>query len=61
MTIEQASEIVTDLRLNTQNSEYCKEENEAYLSVAGHYAMYQSIFEEPVKESVSVYDMKLTE
>lgn len=59
VTIEQASEIVTDLRLNTQNSEYCKEENEAYLSVAGHYAMYQSIFEEPVKESVSVYDMLL--
>ena len=59
VTIEQASEIVTDLRLNTQNSEYCKEENEVYLSVAGHYAMYQSIFEEPVKESVSVYDMLL--
>ena len=57
VTIEQASEIVTDLRLKTQNSEYCKEENEAYLSIAGHYAMYQSIFAEPVKDAVSVYDM----
>lgn len=57
VTIEQASEIVTDLRLKTQNSEYCKEENEAYLSIAGHYDMYKSIFAEPVKDSVSVYDM----
>lgn len=57
VTIEQASEIVTDLRLKTQNSEYCREENEAYLSIAGHYEMYQSIFAEPVKDSVSVYDM----
>lgn len=56
VTIEQASEIVTDLRLRAQNSEYCKEENEAYLSIAGHYAMYQGIFETPVKESISVYD-----
>lgn len=57
VTIEQASEIVTDLRLKAQNSIYCKEENEAYLSIAGHYAMYQIIFEAPVKETISVYDM----
>lgn len=57
ITIEQASEIVTDLRLNMQNSEYCKEENKAFLSVAGHYAMYQDIFAEPVKESISVYEI----
>ena len=57
VTIEQASEIVTDLRLKAQNSEYCNEENEAYLSIAGHYAMYQTIFEIPVKGTVSVYDM----
>lgn len=37
VTLEEASEIVTDLRLKMQNSEYCKEENEAFLSVAGHY------------------------
>ncbi len=55
ITIEQASEIVTDLRLNMQNSEYCKEENEAFLSVAGHYDMYREIFAEPVKDSLDVY------
>jgi len=56
VTIEQASEIVTDLRMNLQNSEYCTEENEPYLSIAGHYKMYQDIFEIPVKDSLSVYD-----
>lgn len=56
VTIEQASEIVTDLRLNMQNSEYCNEENEAYLSIAGHYEMYQDIFAVPVKDSLNVYD-----
>lgn len=55
VTVEQASEIVTDLRLNMQNSEYCNEENEAYLSIAGHYDMYQEIFAEPVKDSLDAY------
>lgn len=59
ITVEQASEIVTDLRLNMQNSSYCNEANEAYLSIAGHYAMYQEIFAEPVKESISIYDTLL--
>lgn len=53
---ETAAEIVTDLRLNQQNSPYCIEENEAYLSIAGHYAMYQEILKEPVKDTCSVYD-----
>lgn len=56
VSIEEASEIVTDLRNNLQNSQYCTEENEAYLSVAGHYLMYQDIFAVPVKDSLSVYD-----
>ena len=43
VTIEQASEIVTDLRMNLQNSEYCNNDNEPYMSVAGHYKMYQDI------------------
>lgn len=55
ISLEQASEIVTDLRLNMQNSEYCTEKNEAFLSIAGHYAMYQEIFAKPVKESLNVY------
>lgn len=56
VSIEEASEIVTDLRNNQQNSQYCVEENEAYLSVAGHYLMYQDIFELPVKDTLNVYD-----
>ena len=59
VSIEQASEIVTDLRLNMQNSEYCNEENEAFMSIAGHYDMYQDIFAEPVKETLNVYDILL--
>ena len=59
ITIEQTSEIVTDLRLKTQNSEYCNEENEAFMSIAGHYDMYQDIFAEPVKDTLNVYDMLL--
>lgn len=56
VSIEEASEIVTDLRNNLQNSKYCTEENEAYLSVAGHYSMYQDIFLIPVKDSLNIYD-----
>ena len=54
--IEEASEIVTDLRLRMQNSPYCKQENEAFLSIAGHYAMYQSIFEDRIHNPLSVFD-----
>jgi Predicted Zn peptidase len=57
VTIEQAAEIVTDLRLNTQNSEYCNEATEVFMSIAGHYDMYRDIFAEPVKESLNVYDI----
>ena len=55
VSLEQASAIVTDLRMNMKNSEYCNQENEAFLSIAGHYDMYQEIFAEPVKESLDVY------
>lgn len=57
VSVEKASEIVTDLRMNLQNSEYCTEENEPYMSIAGHYKMYQDIFEIPVRETINVYDM----
>lgn len=57
VTMEQASEIVTDLRMNMQNSKYCNEANEAYMSIAGHYLMYQHILENPVKDRLSVYDI----
>ena len=54
--IEEASEIVTDLRLHAQYSPYCNEDNEAFLSIAGHFDMYQSIFEKPVHDALSVFD-----
>ena len=57
VTPEQAAEIVTDLRLNAQNSEYCTEENEAFVSIAGHYLMYQNIFAVPVSDQIDVYDL----
>ena len=57
VTLEQAAEIVTDLRLNAQNSEYCTEENEAFVSIAGHYLMYQNIFAVPVSDQIDVYDL----
>lgn len=56
VTLEQAAEIVTDLRLNQQHSQYCNEENEAYMSVAGHYEMYQYIFSEEPQSSCSVFN-----
>lgn len=56
VSIEEVSEIVTDLRLKMQNSRYCREENEAYLSIAGHYAMYQEIFKE-ANRNLSIYDI----
>ena len=57
VTPEQAAEIVTDLRINMQNSPYCTEQNEAYLSIAGHFDMYQKIFDLPVQQTLSVYDI----
>ena len=59
INLEQASEIVTDIRLNEQNSIYCTEEKnaEVYMSIAGHYKMYQEIFSEPVKKSLDVYNL----
>lgn len=55
--LEEAAEIVADLRLNKQNSKYCTKDNEAFLSVAGHYEMYQEIFSLPTEKKCSVFDM----
>ena len=56
-TIEQVAEIVTDLRINKQNSVHCSEDeaDEVFMSIAGHYKMYQEIFAEPVKDSLDAY------
>jgi len=53
---EKVAEIVMDLRLNMQNSRYCKEDNEGYMSIAGHYAMYQEIFKKE-NRNLSIYDI----
>ena len=53
---EEVSEIVMDLLLNMQNSRYCKEDNERYMSIAGHYAMYQEIFKDSVNKDVLIYE-----
>ena len=31
-------------------------ETSTYITIAGHYDMYQSIFDEPVQDSISVFD-----
>ncbi len=54
--IETAAEIVTDIRLSKQSSKYCSGENEAFLSIAGHTAMYSNIFELPVPDKCSVFE-----
>lgn len=56
-SLQQAAEIVTDLRVQ-RKSKYRKEEYEPYLSVAGHYEMYQHIFEEAGRRSCSVFEIK---
>ena len=55
--IETAAEIVTDIRLSKQNSKYCTKENEAFLSIAGHAAMYSFIFESQVPNKCSIFDI----
>ncbi|PKM62729.1 MAG: hypothetical protein CVU97_03930 [Firmicutes bacterium HGW-Firmicutes-21] len=54
--IETAAEIVTDIRLSQQSSKYCPEENEAFLSIAGHAAMYSHIFNTSMSGKCSVFD-----
>lgn len=55
VTIEEASEIVSDLLLNAQYSKYCNENNEPFMSVAGHHEMYNHILAFPYNGKVSVF------
>lgn len=54
--IKTAAEIVTDIRLSTHGGKYCTKEDEPFLSIAGHTAMYSYIFELPVPEECSVFE-----
>lgn len=52
---EEVAEIVTDLRLNRQNSEYCKEDYEDIIQVAGHAALYDYILE--TDDKLTIYKL----
>ena len=54
---ETAGEIVVDLRINKQNSEYCKEQNQNIIEVAGLTFAYDYAFEE-CKGLITIYDAK---
>lgn len=56
VSAEVASAIVMDLYQKRQTSQYCQEQNEAFMSVAGHYQMYERIFKEAVRDRCSVFD-----
>ena len=42
---EEVAGIVTDLRLNRQNSEYCREYYEDIIQVVGHAELYDYVLE----------------
>lgn len=50
---EEVAEIVTDLRINRQDSLYCKESYEDIIQVAGHAELYDYILE--TKEKLTIY------
>ena len=52
---EEVADIVTDLRLNRQNSEYCKEDYEDIIQVAGHAELYDYILE--TKDKLTIYKL----
>lgn len=54
---ETAADIVADLRLNKQDSEYCREENKNIIEVAGLTFAYDYAFEE-AESALSIYDAK---
>jgi Zn-dependent peptidase ImmA (M78 family)/fido (protein-threonine AMPylation protein) len=55
---EKAAEIVVDLRLHGSESQYCKEENQNIIEVAGLSLVYDYIFEKASEKSFkpSIYD-----
>lgn len=55
--LETAAAIVTDLRLYKQESEYCKEENQNIIEVAGLTFAYDYVFSES-ETALSIYDAK---
>ena len=56
LELEQVAEIVTDIRLKKQDSEFCSSKYKDVIEVAGHAAMYQTIFEMAVQDKISIFD-----
>lgn len=52
---EEVAEIVTDLRMNQQNSEYCKEGYEDIIQVAGHAALYDYVLD--TEDRLTIYKL----
>lgn len=56
INIEDAAEIVTDIRLHKTNSEYCKSQYGNFINIAGHAIMYQHIFKKCDSSKITIYD-----
>lgn len=52
---ENVAEIVTDLRVNRQNSEYCKADYEDIIQVVGHAALYDYVLE--TEDKLTIYKL----
>jgi len=52
---EEVAEAVTDLRMNHQDSEYCKENYEELIQIVGHAALYDYIWD--TKDKITVYKL----
>lgn len=52
---EEVAEIITDLRMNKQDSEYCKSEYDEIIQVAGHSEMYEYI--SSTKDKITAYKL----
>ena len=52
---EEVAEIITDLRMNRQNSEYCKSEYEDIIQVVGHSEIYE--FVSSTKGKISAFSL----
>jgi Fic family protein len=56
-TPEAVSEIVADLRLNTQHSQYCQQQYSSFTEIAGHSKLYDYIFDYSTNNPISVFDI----
>ncbi len=55
LDFEDVAEILTDLRLNKQNSEFCKSGYQDIIEIVGHASLYDYIFE--TKDKITSYKL----